>query len=125
MGLLQSSQRCQEGNRLAVGDGQKHMIGFARNVDAFALVHVDEGFLAGLGVHFHLHAGTIHEQDVFVKFRVAMVAAYLAGLDELMRPFQDRRIRHKGKNRAATVPDRVQVAVRLEGFHFHNAAGNS
>src|SRR5271165_3651146 len=46
----------QEGNRLAVGDGQKHMIRFARNVDALALVHVDERFLAAFDVHFHLHA---------------------------------------------------------------------
>jgi hypothetical protein len=46
-----------------------------------------------------------------------VVAANLAGFDELMRPFQNRLIRDEGKNGAAPVADGIEVAIRLEGSH--------
>ncbi len=114
----------QEGNGLAIRHGEKHMIGIARNEDALALVHVDEIFFARLDVHLDLHADAVHEHDVFVEFRMAMVAADLAGLDELMRELKDGRVGHKGKNGAASVADGGQVAARLEGFHSHKFGKN-
>jgi hypothetical protein len=52
---------------------------------------------------------------------MAMVAANLASLDELVRELKNGRIGHKGKNSAATIADGGQVATRLEGFHSHKS----
>jgi len=111
----------EERNRLAIRDGEEHVIRPARNVNALAFVHVDEVFLACRLVFLHLHARAVHQQDVFVKLRVTMVAADFAGLDELVRPFENGRIGNKRENRTAAVADRVQIATRLEGFHSHKS----
>jgi len=104
----------EKGNGLAIRNGKENVIRFGWNENALPFVHVNEQLLAGFGVFFNFHSRAVHQQDVFVKFRVAMVAPNLARFDKLVSPLHDRRLRDEGKNSAPSVTNGVEVALWFE-----------
>ena len=97
----------EKGYGLTIRNCQKNVIGVARDVNTLTLVHVYEVFFTGLDIHLHLHSGSIHQHDVFIKLGVAMIAPDFAGFDKLMRPLHDGLGRHKGKDGAPAITDRA------------------